>query len=166
MLTHVRSDNDSTAHAIHDAFTGLMRWAHRGDVRRSLLGAAVETLSTTDITLLRAITTHGPVRASNLASWHGVDKSTVTPQIRRLEVRGLVTRQNDPADKRAALLTATDQGWRKLQEINDFGVRLFEQALAGWSGDDRRTLATLMGRLTADLDVVPNRSTLHGRPRV
>jgi len=135
-----------------------MRWAHRGDVRRSLLGTAAEMLSTTDITLLRAITAHGPVRASDLASWHGVDKSTVTPQVRRLQERGLVARQDDPADKRAALLTATDDGRRKLAEIDDIGVRLFERALDGWSGDDRRTLAALMQRLVADLPVVPNDS--------
>jgi trehalose/maltose hydrolase-like predicted phosphorylase len=47
-----------------------MRWAHRSDVRRSMLGAAAQDMSTNDITLLRAITTHGPVRVSDLAAWH------------------------------------------------------------------------------------------------
>jgi DNA-binding MarR family transcriptional regulator len=159
----VHSDDGSPAQGIHQAFTGLMRWAHRGDVRRSLLGTAAEMLSTTDITLLRAITTHGPVRASDLASWHGVDKSTVTPQVRRLQERGLVARQYDPADKRAALLTVTEHGREKLVEIDDIGVRLFERALDRWSGDDRRTLATLMQKLAADLAVVPNEITLHTR---
>lgn len=147
----MHSDTGSPVQDIHEAFTGLMRWAHRGDVRRSLLGNAAETLSTTDITLLRAITTHGPIRASDLASRHGVDKSTVTPQVRRLEDRGLVTRHHDPADKRAALLTVTDHGRRQLKDINDIGVRLFERALDSWPEEDRRTLATLMQRLTADL---------------
>jgi hypothetical protein len=44
------------------------------------------------------IITRGPVRVSELASWQGVDKPTVTPQVHRLEQRGVVSRHGDPAD--------------------------------------------------------------------
>jgi DNA-binding MarR family transcriptional regulator len=144
-------DHDAAAEQVQEAFTRLMRWAQRGDVRRSLLGAAAQALSTNDVTLLRTIIANGPVRASDLASWQGVDKSTVTPQVRRLEERGLVARQGDPGDRRAALLTATDHGRRQLQEIDAAGVRLFGQAIDGWPAADRRTLAALMQRLVDDL---------------
>ena len=150
---------------VHDAFTKLLRWAHRGDVRRSLLGAAAQSLSPNDITLLRSIIKHGPVRVSNLASWQGVDKSTVTPQVRRLEEHGLVVRHGDPGDKRAALLTATGQGRQMLQEIDEIGVRLFARALDGWSSADRQALAALMQRLVDELVVVPQENNIPaGRP--
>ncbi|MEU4427447.1 MarR family transcriptional regulator [Actinoplanes sp. NPDC024001] len=148
--------DDSTApRQIHQAFTQLIRWAHRGDVRLSLLGAAARTLSPNDITLLRTISRHGPVRASSLAAWQGVDKSTMTPQVRRLEERGLVARQEDPGDRRAALLTATDDGRRKLTEIDQVGEDLFRRALETWSDADQQTLAVLIRRLTDELAVVP-----------
>lgn len=140
-----------------------MRWAHRGDVRRSLLGTAADTLSMNDITLLRAISKHGPVRVSDLASWQGVDKSTVTPQVRRLEERGLVGREGDAGDKRVVLLSVTDHGRRKVQDMDEIGVHLFEQALTGWPAADQRALATLMQRLAAELAVVPQESVLHTR---
>jgi DNA-binding MarR family transcriptional regulator len=158
-------DDGSASHHVQQAFTELMRWAHRGDVRRSMLGAAAQEMSTNDITLLRAITTHGPVRVSDLAAWQGVDKSTITPQVRRLEQRGLVARDGDPGDKRAALLTATDQGRQRLQEMDEVGARLFEQAFDGWSSRDRQTLATLMQRLIDGLASVPQKSVLHSRHR-
>jgi DNA-binding MarR family transcriptional regulator len=140
---------------VQEAFTRLLGWAQRGDVRRSLFGAATPTLSTNDITLLRMIIRRGPVRVSDLASWQGVDKSTITPQVHRLEDRGVVARQGDPGDKRAVLLTATEQGQRTLREINEAGVRLFADALDGWSDTDQRTLAALMQRLADALADVP-----------
>ncbi|BCJ49779.1 hypothetical protein Asp14428_12540 [Actinoplanes sp. NBRC 14428] len=148
---------------VQEAFTELMRWAHRGDVRRALLGSAAQELSTNDITLLRAITTHGPVRASELAARQGVDKSTVTPQIRRLEDRGLVERHGDPGDRRATLLSATDLGRRQLRQMDEVGTHLFERALQGWPDDDRRALATLMQRLAGELAGVPRESIPRAR---
>ena len=38
-------------------------------------------------------------------------------------------------------------------------TRLFEGALDSWPEEDRRTLATLVQRLTADLAAAPNEST-------
>jgi DNA-binding MarR family transcriptional regulator len=128
-----------------------------------LLESTAETLSTNDITLLRAITAHGPVRISDLASWQGVDKSTLTPQVRRLEDRDLVARQGDPGDRRASLMTVTDHGRRRLDAMDRAGEDLFERALDGWSDDDRRHLATLMQRLAAGLAVVPHESALRTR---
>jgi DNA-binding MarR family transcriptional regulator len=159
----VLREDGSSPQQVHEAFTKLLRWAHRGDVRKSLLGTAAQALSPNDITLLRAITAHGPVRVSDLAAWQGVDKSTVTPQVRRLEERGLVMRQGDPGDKRAALLTATDHGRRKLRDMDEVGVSLFERVLGGWSGADQHTLATLMQRFVDELAGVPQESILHSR---
>ncbi|MEU4426473.1 MarR family transcriptional regulator [Actinoplanes sp. NPDC024001] len=151
-------DPDSPALRVQEAFTHLMRWAQRGDVRRFLLGAAAPALSTNDITLLRTVATHGPMRASELAAWQGVDKSTITPQVRRLEERRLVARANDPGDKRAALLTVTEAGRRQLQGVDEQGAHLFGQAMQGWSASDRAAVAALMQRLADGLADVPDRS--------
>jgi DNA-binding MarR family transcriptional regulator len=165
MLDHMHLESDSSARPIQEAFTQLMRWAQRGDVRRALLDGSTEALSTNDIVLLRAITTHGPVRASDLAHWQGVDKSTVTPQVRRLSERGLVTRQGDPGDRRAALLTLTEHGRQRLEQIDEAGTNLFERALDGWPPDDRRALATLMQRFVDGLADVPQANLLASRPQ-
>ena len=158
-------DGDAPAQQVQEAFTRLLWWAQRGDVRRSLIGAAAQTLSTNDITLLRMIITRGPVRISELASWQGVDKSTVTPQVHRLELRGVVARQSDAADKRAVLLTATDHGRQRLAEIDKAGVHLFENAIHDWSHADQNALAVLMQRLADALADVPQDSTVRPQQR-
>ncbi len=149
-------DDERGTRQVHEAFTRLMRWAQRGDVRRSLIGAAAQTLSTNDITLLRMVLEHEPVRVSDLAAWQGVDKSTVTPQVRRLEDRGLVTRHGHPADRRAVLLTVTEPGRQQLREMDEVGAHLFDRALDGWSDADRRALAVLLQRFVDELADVPH----------
>ena len=129
-----------------------MRWASRGDVRRKLLGPAGKDLSPTDVWLLAAIDEQGPVRVSDLAAWQGVDKSTTTTQVRRLEVPGLVVRKPDPADRRAVLLTVTPRGRRARRRMAAAGAAVIQQILEGWSDDDRQTLGALLTRLADQLD--------------
>ena len=136
---------------VQAAVTEVLRWASRGDVRRMLLGRAGRDLSVNDVTLLRAIAVGGPVRASDLADSQGVDKSTITPQIRRLEHRGLVARRADPADGRAVLVSATPRGRRVKQQLDEAGAAVFDDILRNWPNEDRRALAILIQRFAQQL---------------
>ena len=51
-----------------------------------------------------------PHRTSELASTSGVSQPTASAAVGSLEARGLVVREPDPADRRAALITLTEQG--------------------------------------------------------
>lgn len=137
---------------VHSALTGVLRWASRPDVQRRLLGPAGADLSPTDTWLLSAIDERGPVRSSDLASWQGVDKSTITPQVRRLETRGLITRQPDAQDRRAALLTITPAGRDIRRRMAAAGSSVIDQLLQDWSQADRATFAALITRFTEQLE--------------
>lgn len=147
---------------MQSAVVQLLRWAGRGEVRRALLGSAGQGLSANDVTLLRAIAADGPVRASDLADAQGVDKSTISVQVRRLEQRGLVTRRADPADRRAVLLSATTAGRRVRRAMNAAGARLYDEVLCDWPDDEREALAWLLSRFVAELGrwPAPARSTV------
>jgi DNA-binding MarR family transcriptional regulator len=142
---------DTPGAQLHAAVIEVLRWASRGDVRRLLLGPAGRDLSVNDVTLLRAIAAGSPVRASTLANSQGVDKSTITPQIRRLEHRGFIARRADPADGRAALLSATPRGRRVRQQLDKAGAAVFDDILRDWPDDDRRALAALIQRFARQL---------------
>ena len=114
-----------------------------------LLGEAGRGLSVNDVDLLRTIVTSGPVRASTLAEWNGVDKSTMAPQVRRLEERGLIVRRPDPTDRRAVLLTATARGSQLQERMDATGVEIIEDVLRDWPEDDRRALSDLFEEGTA-----------------
>ena len=136
---------------VQAAVSRILRWASRADVRRALAGPTGRELSPTDTWLLGAVVEHGPMRASDLAEWQGVDKSTVTPQLRRLEERDLVVRSPDETDRRAALLTGTERGHRVLEEISAAGAAVFAGVMASWSATDRAKFAALLGRFAEEL---------------
>ena len=108
-------------------------------------------LSSTDLWLLGAVTDSGPVRITDLADWQGVDKSTVTPQVRRLEARGLVSRRADPEDGRAWLLSTTEEGGRVLRDSYAAGAAVFDDILRDWNDEDRAALAALFARFADEL---------------
>ncbi|MGV0791629.1 MarR family winged helix-turn-helix transcriptional regulator [Mycolicibacterium sp. XJ1819] len=147
--------------SIYEAIRQIARWSNRPDTRVKLLGRAGQDLSPIDVDLLRAIVAAGPVRVSDLAQWQGVDKSTMSPQVRRLELRELIRRRPDPVDKRAVLLAATAKGQRTCQRMDIAGTQVIAQALEQWPGRDRQLLATLLSRFADDLTASdqPRRST-------
>jgi len=134
-------NRESPGSRVLAAVTEVVRWAGRTGVRGRLLGAAGRELSVNDVHLLRVIVANGPVRVSDLAESQGVDKSTITPQVRRLEERDLVTRRPDPADRRAVLLSVTARGHRIRRQMNKAGAAVFDDVLRDWPDDDRRALA-------------------------
>jgi DNA-binding MarR family transcriptional regulator len=142
---------EEPAHRIQMAMTQIARWVGRPETRAKLLGAAGQELSPIDVELLRTIVANGPVRVSDLAEWQCVDKSTITPQVRRLERRELIERRPDPADRRAVLLTATARGRRTCQRMEVTGAAVTSSVLQGWSQEDQEAFATLFSRFARDL---------------
>lgn len=140
---------ETVGEQVHAALRGLMRWASRGGVWTEMVAGT--RLSPVDAFLLEAVATSGPLRVTDLAAWQGVDKSTVTPQVRRLEAAGLVRRGPDPSDGRAALLTVTDAGRALHAAMGTGGARLVDDLIAGWPEEDQRELGRLMGRLAAEI---------------
>ncbi|MGX1884072.1 MarR family winged helix-turn-helix transcriptional regulator [Streptomyces sp. NPDC055287] len=93
----------------------------------------------------------GPVRQSELIKAVGLDPSTVTKMLQRLEQSGHVRRCPDPADRRAALVEATgascglkaqvEQAWRELEDVT----------LAGLDDDERKELLRLLAHIEGNL---------------
>jgi DNA-binding MarR family transcriptional regulator len=140
----------AAAARVQQAAARLTWWTSRGDVRRRLLGPVGE-LSANDAWLVRAIVAAGSVRVSDVARMQGVDKSTISPQLQRLERRGLLARAADPSDRRAALLHATDEGRRWQQQFDAAGAAVFAEVLRQWTPEDAATFATLLSRFADQL---------------
>jgi DNA-binding MarR family transcriptional regulator len=92
-----------------------------------------------------------PVRLSDLAASMELDLSTVSRQVRHLVDAGFVTRQSDPEDGRAALLTLSDRGRCVLEAVRRARREMLRQTLAGWGAGERSDLAASVTRLAADL---------------
>jgi DNA-binding MarR family transcriptional regulator len=110
-----------------------------GELHRDLDGAAYG--------LLALLQDTGPLRASDLVTRLGLDKSTVSRQVSTLVDLGLVERTADPADGRAQVLTPSAEGSARLAAIREVRRARWEADLSSWPAEDVATLAELLGRL-------------------
>jgi DNA-binding MarR family transcriptional regulator len=145
-----KPDVSAAAAQVRHAAARLTWWTSRADVRRRLLGAVGE-LSANDAWLLGAIVAAEPVRVSDVARMQGVDKSTISPQLRRLEQRGLLTRTSDRSDGRVVLLRATSKGRQWQEELDTAGAAVFADVLRQWTPEEVTALATLLARFADHL---------------
>ncbi|MGW0768815.1 MarR family winged helix-turn-helix transcriptional regulator [Streptomyces sp. NPDC002671] len=100
--------------------------------------------------LLIRLGEQGGRRATELAAYIGVGKATMSRQLRALEELGLITREPDPADGRAWLVTLTDEGRRRVGTVREARRARYVRQLAHW---DRREVAEL-ARLLHELNQV------------
>jgi DNA-binding MarR family transcriptional regulator len=77
-------------------------WAIRSTASRDLSLTTAATLATLD--------RDGPARLSDLAVREGVTQPSMTALVTRLERDGLAVRGDDPADRRAVIVSLTDAG--------------------------------------------------------
>ncbi|MFC0599542.1 MarR family winged helix-turn-helix transcriptional regulator [Streptomyces palmae] len=97
--------------------------------------------------LLVRLVDAGEQRATDLASYFGVGKATMSRQLRALEVLGLVTRTPDPADGRAFLVRLTEEGRQRFQQVRTARRARYAQRLASWERTEVAELARLLHRL-------------------
>ncbi|HAM01587.1 MAG TPA: MarR family transcriptional regulator [Acidimicrobiaceae bacterium] len=101
--------------------------------------------------MVRLDEVRGGVRLSDLASSLELDLSTVSRQVRNLVEAGLVDRDADPDDGRAALLTLSARGRDVLDAVRAARRQVLGQTLCGWTATDRDALVRALGRLADDL---------------
>jgi DNA-binding MarR family transcriptional regulator len=97
--------------------------------------------------LLSLLQDAGPLRASELVTRIGLDKSTVSRQVAHLVDLGLVDRAPDPVDGRAQVLSPSPEGSARLARIRDVRRARWEDDLADWPASDVVALADLLRRL-------------------
>jgi DNA-binding MarR family transcriptional regulator len=96
-----------------------------------------------------------PRRLSDLAAQAGLDHSTVSRHVKRLEEAGYLARTPDRADRRAFRLELTGPGRSFLDTAIRARAAIVHDAMAEFSNEDRRLLAELVGRLASVLEQPP-----------
>ncbi|MFJ5547487.1 MarR family winged helix-turn-helix transcriptional regulator [Streptomyces sp. NPDC093225] len=101
--------------------------------------------------LMMHLWANGAVRQAELIKAVGLDPSTVTKMLQRLEHAGHVRRRPDPADRRAVLIEATEASCDLHGEVRTAWGVLEEQTLAGLTGPERTELARLLAKVEGSL---------------
>ncbi|MGD9914074.1 MAG: MarR family winged helix-turn-helix transcriptional regulator [Rhizobiaceae bacterium] len=90
-------------------------------------------------------------RQNVLAERMGVEAMTLSGALDRLEARGLVLRQADPADRRAKLVSLTEAGAELLSQLQPIGASLRKDAAAGLDAPEWASLIDMLKRVRTNL---------------
>ncbi|WP_375481932.1 MarR family winged helix-turn-helix transcriptional regulator [uncultured Jatrophihabitans sp.] len=135
---------------VADTFVGLMH--SFGKARARLLAAARHDVEWSAHVILRAVQNEGPMRASAIAEAIQSDPSTVSRQVAALVKDGMLERQADPEDGRAALLVLTARAHEVLGAQHRVRLDYFARMLADWSPSELHDFAGLLRRFTTDYE--------------
>jgi len=101
--------------------------------------------------ILRHVVERGPARISEIARATRTGDAAVSRQVTQLEAQGLLRRESDERDGRAALVTGTEVGRGISDSLRAAADEIFQERLAGWGNGQLETLAEGMERLADDL---------------
>jgi DNA-binding MarR family transcriptional regulator len=104
-------------------------------------------LTPPSLRVLAFIAADQPLTQTQLGRRTGMDRTTITRFVDRLEALGLAQRQTDAADRRAHALTLTPAGGRALAAAEAAAAAQEDALLAPLNPAERATLIALMARL-------------------
>lgn len=105
--------------------------------------------------LMEHLDTHGSLRVTDIAACHGVDVSSVTPRLKKLESAGLVGREREPQDARAFRIHITPEGARALESVHAARRAILQQALDGIESERVSGASDVLCRIAAQLSREP-----------
>lgn len=111
-----------------------------------------ETLDTGSFWLLKTLATFGPQRVTDLATYAGLDVSTVSRHVAQLDSAGLIERIPDPADGRAQRVELSAAGAEHFEAVLNTRRMLLDRCLESWDPHELEQLDQLLTRLAADVE--------------
>lgn len=105
--------------------------------------------------LLEHLDSRGALTVSDIAACHGVDISSVTPRLKRLETAGLVSRARLHSDARSFLISITVEGSRALESVHAARRDILAQAVPGIDAAELAVAATVLADIAAHLSPAP-----------
>ncbi|MBM7046295.1 MarR family winged helix-turn-helix transcriptional regulator [Rhizobium lusitanum] len=125
----------------------LIRRCHQISVAIFMEEAAELDMSPTQFSALSLIALEPGADQSTLGERIALDRSSVTKCVERLEKRGLIRREVDPADKRARKLYASQEGREMLEKATAAAGRARARLLAPLSEKEGSQLLALLKQL-------------------
>ncbi len=106
----------------------------------ALVRAAPSDLSRTSASVLARLRRDGPQRVTTLAVSEHVAQPSMSVLVQRLVKRGLVARQEDPADRRASRIAITPVGEQVLRDRAEARSRWLRERLSRLREEERALL--------------------------
>jgi DNA-binding MarR family transcriptional regulator len=135
-------------YVVDDQVGFLMRRANQRHIALFADGMAAAELTPPQFTALVKIVELGRVTQNHLGRLAAMDPATIQGVVRRLTERALVSRTTDPLDRRTIVLTPTPAGLALAAEAVVAGRRITDATLEPLTADERRTLLSLLRKIS------------------
>lgn len=99
--------------------------------------------------VMRSIAEHPGIEQVTLTEAAVSTKATLAEMLSRMESRGLVRREHDPADKRRRFVYLTDEGQALLANSMPLGNAVDEEFLGRLSGEEHQQFSHIIRKLIA-----------------
>jgi MarR family 2-MHQ and catechol resistance regulon transcriptional repressor len=135
-----------------DDLSGIHLWLVLWKASRAVEAQAQHSIARfgmvqSDFGVLEALLHRGPLSAKQLGAKVLLTSGSMTAAVDRLANRGLVRREDDADDRRACIVQLTAAGRRLIERAFAQHRAEMEEALEGFSIDERRKLLPLLRRL-------------------
>lgn len=131
-------------HLINRAARLLMR---RGEKPFRDIGLAIAQLP-----VLGALKNRATLSQTELARLVQIEQPTMAQLLNRMERDGLISRTPDPEDKRSSVIALTPAALEKLPEARALLLLGNEEAVAGFSEEEVKTLCELLQRVIRNME--------------
>ena len=132
-----------------DEIIALVRTLRRDLLRNPAEDAEREGLTGPQISVMACLVGKGPSTLTEVSRTLGINHSTASGIVDRLQARGLVRRAQDPADRRRTRIVVTDKVTRYVSDLQQGPSGRLASALGGASPKDRRAITKGLKLLAA-----------------
>ncbi len=139
--------------AVADAVQRFQRIRTSKRVHAALTDAADVDLTQQSLQLLVAAV--DGCSASDVARATGMDAGAVSRELRKLEVAGMITREQSSHHHTSVVIRMTDEGRSARERVTAVRHDHLSRALVGWERAEVEVLARLLDRFVDDLQANP-----------
>lgn len=136
------------SYVLQDQIGHLLRRAHQRATQIFLEVFEEAGLTPTQWAALAMLAEEGAASQNALGRMTAMDPATIQGVIRRLEERGLITREPDPDDKRRTKLRLSEEGEVLVRQVTALGMRVTERTLEPLDAEDRRKFLEMLAKLS------------------
>ena len=134
-------------YVLQDQIGHLLRRAHQRATQIFLETFEKAGLTPTQWAALAMLAEEGAASQNALGRMTAMDPATIQGVIRRLEERGLITREPDPDDKRRTKLRLSNEGEALVREVTALGMRVTERTLEPLDEEERKKFLQMLSRI-------------------
>lgn len=111
-------------------------------------------LTASEMAVLSTTARHGPLGLGRLAAEEAMNPTMLSRVVRTLEGAGLIAREEDPADRRAATVALTPEGRRLVDRVRTEKADALNRALDRLGAAERAVLTGALASLEALADAL------------